>query len=175
MKRRQHYKFISSIRSRALPAHGSCSGRLAWLEGGAASRRPFVRPIGKTGPAPHPPQKYFLSGARQLGRIIWGGFHVAGQGTFWDSRETSKDTFSPWPQTILCPRPPKAEATVARAEFTDLWNNPASDFSKAEHDRESRCYMAGNNPAVLTVHANRFPNKWVSYTFIATPRHSYSF
>lgn len=173
MKRRQHYKFISSIRSRASPAHCSCSGRLAWRAGGwAASRRPFVCPIGKIG-QPHTLRKnYFLSGARQLGRIIWGGFHVApsgipGQFLRIHFHRDLKPCFVPDPKG-------RGHCGLSRVHWP--LEQPFLLVRSAKQNTTEKAGVTWQVTAmVLTIHANSFTNKWVSYTFIATPRHSYSF
>lgn len=125
MKRLRHYKFISSIRIRVVPALQLLGEAVAtgW-RARPGSGGPFVSPRGRLG-RPHTLSKnYFLSGARQLGRIIWGGFYVAKQSTLWDSRRLLRIHFHPWPQTMPCPRPCRGEATVAWAESPDLRNNP---------------------------------------------------
>lgn len=171
MKRLRHYKFISSIRSRALPARRSCSGLQS------RSRRPFVSPPGRlAGPTPS---------ARTSSSVAPGSWAGSSGAVFmWPSKAPSgipgqlrRIHFHPWPQTMPCTRPQRRKATMAWAELS----SPTSEITRpdtcstAEWDSGNRCSVAGNSPTVLTIHANNFTNKWVSYTFIATPRHSYSF
>lgn len=177
MKRLQHYKFISSIRIRATPAHCSCweAGPPGWRVH-PGSRPPFVSPERRLG-RPHTLHRnYFLSGARQLGRIIWCGFHAAKQKILWDSRVTSKDPLSSVTSNPALHQAPKMGGHSGLSRIHWPLKPPSLIHpAKAESNSENRCYMAGNSPTILTIHANNFTNKWVSYTFIATPRHSYSF
>lgn len=124
MKRLQHYKFISSIRSRAAPARCSCSRGSPGRREGQPSRRPFVSPMGEIWLAPHPPQELFPQWRQAVGQDHLGVVFM------WQSKASSgipgrllRIHFHPWPQTMPCPRPQRWEATVTQAEFADLWNH----------------------------------------------------
>ena len=74
MKRLQHYKFISSIRIRATPAHCSClGGRAAGLKGAPRQQTTLCFPREETWPAPHPSQELFPQWRQAVGQdhLVW--------------------------------------------------------------------------------------------------------
>lgn len=149
MKRLQHYKFISSIRSRAAPARCSCARRRSpQATGWAWSRQPLLSLA--WGVQSHTLSKNdVLNGARQQGESVRSSRVVSmwwGNASSGIPGQLAKVYFHLWPQAMPCTRlPPIWEAPVALAQFTDLWNKPPDPFSKAESDSEDRCYMAGTS------------------------------
>lgn len=126
MKRLQHYKFISSIRSRAAPARCSCSGRQSRQAGGRPAEQTtlcFPTRGDLAGPTPS---------ARTISSVAPGSWAESSGVVFmWQSKASSgiperllRIHFHPWPQIMARTRPQRREATVAPAEFADLPNNP---------------------------------------------------
>lgn len=126
MKRLQHYKFISSIRSRAAPARCSCSGRPARQAGGRAAEQTtlcFPTRGDLAGPTPS---------ATTISLVAPGSWAESSGVVFmWQSKASSgiperllRIRFHPWPQIMARPRPQRREAMLAWAELADLRNNP---------------------------------------------------
>lgn len=169
MKRRHHYKFISSIRS---PAGRACTLQLfqeavSQAGGWAASRRPFVSPGRKdlASPTPSP------STTSSVAPGSWAG--SSGVVFMWQSKTSSgipgqlvRIRFSRWPQTMPCPRPQRQRPLwPEQSSLTSGTSLPEHAQKQNRTERAGVQSIAGNRSAVLTIHTNSF-YKQVSFLYI---------
>lgn len=179
MKRRHHHKFISSIRS---PAGRACTLQLfreavSQAGGWAASRRPFVSPGRKdlASPTPSP------STTSSVAPGSWAG--SSGVVFMWQSKTSSgipgqlvRIRFHADLKPCLVPDPKgRGHCGLSRVHWP---LEPAfQSMRKSRTGLREQVFSPSQvtAPRFLLSTLTVFTNKWVSYTFITTPRHSYSF